>query len=106
MKNLFSQFYLTRSNNLGQPASIPKLNRLEGEQSAIMAAMNKKTKSVYIFKILDKKITNMVEKDKIQEEHSVMCLHSELLVARDKLKFIAKNIGDCAPIVLWRVLLP
>jgi len=48
----------------------------------------------------------MIEKDKIQEEHSVMCLHSELLVARDKLKFIAKNIGDCAPIVLCRVLLP
>ena len=48
----------------------------------------------------------MIEKDKIQEGRSVMCLHSKLPVARDKSKFIAKNIGDCAPIVLCRVLLP
>jgi len=48
----------------------------------------------------------MIEKDKIQEGRSVMCLHSKLPVAQDKSKFIAKNIGDCAPIVLCRVLLP
>ena len=48
----------------------------------------------------------MVEKGKIQEGHSVMSLHSELPVARDIMKIIAKNSGDCAPIVLCRVLLP
>ena len=48
----------------------------------------------------------MIEKDKIQEGVVFMCLHSKLPVARDKSKFIAKNIGDCAPIVLCRVLLP
>jgi len=40
----------------------------------------------------------MIEKDKIQEGRSVMCLHSKLPVARDKSKFIAKNIGDLHPL--------